>query len=93
MVFSNLPGENEPLMIGKEPLLAVQAIFPNLLPQSILLSYNHSIYSNLVVDPAFISDADKELLQVLWREELLEMADTYDIRDKGNIFTKEQHLL
>jgi hypothetical protein len=92
MVFSNLPGNEEPLLLGTRPLLGLQVIFPNLLPQSILISYNKRIFSNLVVDPAYISDADKKLLQSLWREELEEMADSLHVT-KEAIFAEEQYLL
>ena len=80
------------MFIGTEPLLGVQVIFPNLLPQSILISYNKCIYSNLVVDSAYVNDADKELLQALWREELAEMASTFKVSEEAT-YPKEQILL
>jgi len=58
LVFSNLPGPEAPIYIAGEPLEEVQAIYPNLISQVIVLSYNGRINMNFTVDPDLIEDAD-----------------------------------
>jgi hypothetical protein len=76
-VFSNLPGPDQPLMFCGEVIQGMQVIFPNLIPQALLISYNGGIYFNMSVDPA-IMPAHKELPR-LFLEECAELAKCYGI--------------
>jgi len=49
LVYSNVPGPQEPLNFAGEEIKGIQCIFPNLLPQVMALSYNGKIFQNMVV--------------------------------------------
>ena len=50
IVFSNVPGPAEPIVIGGKTLVGLQAAYPNLIPQLICVSYNQRMHMNIVVD-------------------------------------------
>ena len=92
MVFSNLPGETQPMTIGGEELLGLQVIFPNLLPQCLLISYNQQIFANLCVNPDYVSGPEAEILKKAYMEELREMASLLGVTSTS-ITTSCQQLL
>lgn len=57
VVFSNVPGPQEPVFWAGEQVVGAQMIYPNLLPQVGILSYNGHLYGNLVIDPELVGDA------------------------------------
>jgi hypothetical protein len=77
IIFSNVPGPSYPLTFCNETILGLQAIFPNLLNQSIIISYNEDVYFNLCVNPEIIDESDK--LKEFYLEELIELAKSYNI--------------
>ena len=76
-VFSNLPGPTEELVFCKERVKGMQIIFPNLIPQVIIISYAGGVHFNMSLDPELV-DAHAELPQ-LFLEECAELARCYDI--------------
>jgi hypothetical protein len=77
MVFSNLPGPAKPIFIGEEQVLGFQIMFPNLIPQVLLISYNGGVHCNMSLDPELVDLCDE--LPRLYLEELLELAASYGI--------------
>jgi hypothetical protein len=80
IVFSNVPGPQEALYLGGEEVLGIQAIFPNIITQTIIVSYNGSICGNLVVDSSVVKDRD--LLKETYLEELKELGAVYGVESK-----------
>merc|ERR1712019_292871 len=76
MVFSNVPGPQKQIMIAGEPVEGVQAMYSNIIPQTILVSYNGNIHMNMVVDPDSIEDP--ESLAGHYLEELKALGDAFD---------------
>ncbi|GAB5373311.1 hypothetical protein AAMO2058_001740200 [Amorphochlora amoebiformis] len=69
--FSNVPGPQQPLAVAGKEVVAVEVVYPNVLPQVCLFSYNGRISGNFVVDslvpkPQIIAD--------LFAEEVLRLA-------------------
>lgn len=77
MVFSNVPGPTRVVNVCGERVLGIQAIFNNLLPQVILMSYCDKIFSNMVVDPDLVKDSD--LLRQMYLDELLSLCIALDV--------------
>jgi len=77
IVFSNVPGPTRPVTVCGERVMGIQAIFNNLLPQVILMSYCDKIFSNMVVDPDLVKDSD--LLRQFYLDELLELCTALDV--------------
>jgi hypothetical protein len=94
MVFSNLPGAAQALSMGGESLVGVQVIFPNLLPQALIISYNGKMFFNLSVNKETISDLDVHLLGTYFIEELNELADEFNVRSDARAICNPnaQHL-
>lgn len=72
MVFSNVPGPQEAVHFGPRQLTGLQVLFPNFLPQALVVSLNGGVYYNLVVDPLVVEQSDA--LPALYLEELRELA-------------------
>ena len=64
IVFSNVPGPAEPIVIGGKTLVGLQAAYPNLIPQLICVSYNQRMHMNIVVDETIVPQP--ELLASLY---------------------------
>jgi diacylglycerol O-acyltransferase len=77
LVFSNLPGPAEHLTFADEKLLGMHCIFPNLLPQVIIISYAGDVFFALNVDPDVIDT--KEDLPKLFLEEVEELAKAFKV--------------
>ena len=77
IVFSNVPGPTRPVSFCNERVLAIQAIFPNLLPQVILISYCDAIFANMVLDEKLVTHP--ELLSKYYVEEVMELCKHYNI--------------
>lgn len=74
IVFSNVPGPNERIALCGEPILGMYIMFPNLIPQVILMSYAGGIFFDLCADPA---DVDEKVLARAFIEETLDMGKAY----------------
>ena len=81
IVFSNVPGPQEALYLCGEEVLGIQAIFPNIITQTIIVSYNGSICGNLVVDSTVVKD--RNLLKETYLEELKELGAAYGVDSKA----------
>ena len=91
MVFSNLPGSDQPMTIAGKEMIGLQVIFPNLLPQCLLISYNQQIFANLCVDPKIINSTDADVLKQAYIDELQDMASSLGV--KRNDLRRECHQL
>jgi WS/DGAT/MGAT family acyltransferase len=58
MVFSNVPGPQQTMVFAGEPVVGMQAVFLNAIPQVILTSYEGRIWMNIVVDPNVVGDVE-----------------------------------
>jgi NRPS condensation-like uncharacterized protein len=76
IVFSNVPGPNEHIAICGEKLLSVNVIFPNLIPQVIIMSYAGAMHFTLSADPA---EVDGETLSELYLQEFRELAAAFGV--------------
>ncbi|KAF4670591.1 hypothetical protein FOZ61_010181 [Perkinsus olseni] len=79
VVFSNVPGAQQPCCFAGKEVDQIYPIFPNLIDQVIVLSYNGKLMLNMVVDPDVVKDYDK--LEGYYREELLDMGQRLGVRD------------
>lgn len=77
IVFSNVPGPNKPIHLAGEKVVGIQVIFPNLLPQVILISYAGSVFHAMVVDDKLILEPEK--LFEFYLEDLREVAKKFGI--------------
>lgn len=50
VVFSNLPGPAEAVHMCKQKLISLQVVFPNILPQVLLISYGGEVFFNMCLD-------------------------------------------
>lgn len=75
--FSNVPGPQEPLRVGDADIVGVQVVFPNVLPQVCVLSYNGTVYGNIVVDEEMFQTP--ELLALYYGEEIERLASEYGV--------------
>ena len=79
MVFSNVPGPSRDIYVCGERVLGMQVLFPNLVPQSLLISYADSVFFNMSLDeddlpgPAFID------LPLLYVDELRELGKAFGL--------------
>jgi hypothetical protein len=86
IVFSNVPGPTETLTLCGEPLLTINVIFPNLLPQFIIISYAQKVYFTLSVDP---HEVDGQVLPDLLMEEFQSLAKELGVSTE-NMVVKEE---
>lgn len=77
VVFSNVPGPQEPVFWAGSEVVGCQMLYPNLLPQVGILSYNELVYGNLCVDPKLVDDAG--LFRQSLLDELRELADELQV--------------
>jgi hypothetical protein len=68
LVFSNVPGPEKIITLGGERVAGMQVIFPNIIPQVILISYGGSVFMNMSIDDHLITDS--EMLCKFYLEEL-----------------------
>ena len=82
MVFSNVPGPSRSIRFCGERVIGLQAIFANLLPQIIMLSYGGAIFANLVIDTDIISDS--KVIEDFYLQEIMLMCEAYKIELPNN---------
>ena len=78
MVFSNVPGPQQPAYFHGHRLHGIQVLFPNVLSQLCLLSYDGGVFMNMIVDPSIVTDAS--LLPDLFVAELNDMAKSLNLK-------------
>ena len=77
MIFSNVPGPQEPVHFGPRQLTGLQVLFPNFLPQALIVSLNGYVYFNLVLDPLVVEQSEK--IPGLYLDELKELAEQLNV--------------
>jgi hypothetical protein len=77
MVFSNVPGPSEHIFFAGERVEDMRIVFPNILPQVIVMSYAGGVYYTLSIDPEAV---ETELLPKLFLEELTELAQELGVK-------------
>jgi hypothetical protein len=82
MVFSNVPGPNKVITLGGEKVVNMQVIFPNLLPQVILVSYCDAVFMCMVLDGELVVESEK--LCQFYLDELKEVASKYNISNSDD---------
>lgn len=87
-MFSNLPGPAQPLLFGGEKVLGMQIIFPNLIPQVIIISYAGGVYFNMSLDPDLV-DGHVELPR-LFLEECADLARSYGVDASERYMVQQQ---
>ena len=78
MVFSNVPGPPDTISLCSEKVVGMQILFPNILPNVILISYAGGIYFNINLDDTDMPGAVDELPKY-YIEELKELAAVYNV--------------
>jgi hypothetical protein len=56
MVFSNVPGPQTDIYMGGERMCGMQVLFPNLLNQTMIISYGGGVFMNMCIDPRLVPD-------------------------------------
>jgi diacylglycerol O-acyltransferase len=77
LVFSNVPGPVKPITLAGEKVVSMQVIFPNFLPQVILVSYAGSVFNCMVVDDKLITNQEK--LGEFYLDDLREVAAHFGV--------------
>lgn len=78
IVFSNVPGPPAPIHFCGEKVLGIQVIFPNLLPQTLIISYAGEMFMNMVLDTQ-LAEQGETLLPQYYLEEALSLAKAFEI--------------
>ena len=90
MVFSNVPGPDKTFYFAGEQMVGIQVLFPNLLTQTMIISYNGGLFMNMVLDDELITECEQ--LKKFYREEMKELATEYGIpSDESEIFLPPTH--
>lgn len=84
LVFSNLPGPPDKLKFCDRKLLGLQVIFPNIIPQALIISYGGCVFYNMSVDDSSMPNV-KELLPKYYGEEMAALAKSFGV-DTTNMF-------
>lgn len=82
MVFSNVPGPQQLLSFAGSRVIGMQILFPNLIPQTIAISYNGSLFMNVVLDEDIVPNAES-ILPDMFIDELLAMAQDLGVPVAG----------
>lgn len=77
MVFSNVPGPAHPVFLCGKEIKGAQMLFPNLICQVGILSYNGTVCMNFQLDPQVVQDS--HLLAKAFIDELEAMAQEYGV--------------
>lgn len=82
VVFSNVPGPQQVASFANQKICGIYPLFPNLLSQIIMVSFNGAVFTNCVLDDNRICKS--ELIGELFIEELRELAFDYDLDASDN---------
>jgi hypothetical protein len=77
MVFSNVPGPENALYFAGSKLLSLVPIFPNLIDQGLVLSYDGTLFYNVNIDTQTFPESDK--LPGMFKAELTALAKEYGL--------------
>jgi hypothetical protein len=87
LIFSNVPGPQKTAYFANEPVAGLYAMFPNLINQVLILSYNGAVFMNMAVDSNIIKDIPG--LQKAFMQEAIELAETYGLStDAANMLAE-----
>jgi len=76
-VFTNVPGPDEAILFAGIQVTGIQMVFPNLLSQVSMLSYDGNLISNCVVDPQVVKHPSQ--LRKGFVDELAAMATALEV--------------
>lgn len=82
LVFSNVPGPPAPIHFCGEKILGIQVVFPNLLAQTLIVSYAGEVFMSMAIDGHVVKDGDA-LLPKYYLEEALALGQAYGIHQKA----------
>ena len=82
LVFSNVPGPQTIAYFAGEPVIGLYAMFPNIINQVLIVSYNGAVFMSMAVDSAIIKDIPA--LQKAFLEEAVELADAYGVSSSAS---------
>lgn len=82
LIFSNVPGPQKTAYFAKEPVIGMQAMFPNLINQVLIISYNGAVFMNMAVDTNIIQDVPA--LQQAFMQEAIELAEAVGVSTKAS---------
>ena len=87
LVFSNVPGPQVTAYFAGQPVLGMQAMFPNLINQVLIISYNGAVFMNMAVDSAIVTDIPA--LQKAFLDEAVELAEAYGLSSEAAVMLAE----
>merc|ERR1711871_1771287 len=82
MVFSNVPGPSQPVLVAGAELTGVQMVYPNLITQVGIISYAGKMYMNFTLDDEIIKRP--ELIGEYYIEELDKLAALFDLSPESS---------
>jgi hypothetical protein len=77
VILSNVPGPDRPVRFAGALLDEILMVYPNVIPQVGMLSYNGELFGNITVDPTVV--VDPHCLADYYLEELRALAAAYDV--------------
>ena len=77
MVFSNVPGPQQEIYFAKQRMCGLHVLFPNLVNQTMIISYGGGIFMNMVLDPDVVPDTQP--IVDAFTAELKELATNFDV--------------
>jgi len=77
MVFSNVPGPSFPVFLAGERVTGIQMLFPNLIAQVGILSYDGQVAFNMILDDDVVTKPG--MLRDCYVEELRDLAEAADL--------------
>ena len=80
VVFSNVPGPDQPICMDGKVATGVQMFYSNLIPQIGLVSYAGKVYGNIILDPTAVPNADK--IAIFYATAFVKLADRLDVNKK-----------
>jgi diacylglycerol O-acyltransferase / wax synthase len=87
LIFSNVPGPQRTAYFAGEPVVGLQAMFPNLINQVLIISYNGCVFMNMAVDSAIIRDIPA--LQKAFLDEAIELAQAFGLSTEASVMLAE----
>ena len=88
VIFSNVPGPDQPVSFGGQTVSEVQMYFNNLIPQIGILSYNGKVFMNMNLDTEAIPGG--EMLAVFFAQELRTLSEKLKVDCPLEIIKKSE---
>ena len=77
IIFSNVPGPDQPVIFGGQQVTSTQMYFNNLVPQVGILSYNGSVFMNMNIDTEAIPGGED--LPAYFAKELVDLSEKLNV--------------